>query len=117
VQAIHRAPQAISIPIRESMNSAHSLSQLRGMKESSSFAYQPSQTAHSINPYELNETSFLKNRIQSMANLDPFEPDKEDSKSIVFSTCRSLKNITSPTKISFNYIQPKNVLLPPARPI
>ena len=53
-----------------------------------------------------------------MANLDPFEPDKEDTHSAVFSTCRSLRNITSPSKISFKYLPPKGVQLinPPLSP-
>lgn len=91
------------------------------MKDSDSFSakQRPSMTYLSVvNPYELNETSFLKNRIQSMANLDPFEPDKEETHSAVFSTCRSLRNIASPSKISFNYLSPKGVALtnPPLSP-
>lgn len=97
--------------IRESFDSQHTLpSNLRKDSIHISSVRQQSQTMNSINPYELNETSFLKNRIQSMAHLDPFEPDREDCKSVVFSTCRSMKNITSPPKISFNYLPPKNTL-------
>lgn len=93
--------------IRESFDSQHTLpSNLRKDSIHISSVRQQSQTLNSINPYELNETSFLKNRIQSMAHLDPFEPDREDTKSIVFSTCRSMKNITSPPKIIFNYLPP-----------
>ena len=100
--------------IRESFDSQHTLpSNLRKDSIHISSVRQQSQTMNSINPYELNETSFLKNRIQSMAHLDPFEPDREDNKSVVFSTCRSMRNITSPPKISFNYLPSKQ----PAEPV
>lgn len=36
-----------------------------------------------VNPYEINEASFLKNRIQSLANLEPFEPEHEDNRSMI----------------------------------
>jgi hypothetical protein len=99
---------------------AQPLSPLAAIKESGSFSatQRPSVSFPSVvNPYELNETSFLKHRIQSMANLDPFEPDKDETHSAVFSTCRSLRNIASPSKISFNYLPPKPTpLLKPVLP-
>lgn len=59
--------------IRDSFGSQNTLLSNIKMKDSNNFSgsRQPSQTTNSINPYELNETSFLKNRIQSMAQLDP----------------------------------------------
>jgi hypothetical protein len=104
------------------------------MKESNSFSgILPSQTGHSYSPQGYNDTSFLKNRIHSLANLDVTQqPVQDDARSGVFSTSRSLTNIhnnptpspqphyppqppTSPSsspRISFNYIQPRPQVLP-----
>lgn len=82
------------------------------------------QTVHAYNPYQINQASFLKNRIQSMSQLQPYkvrDDRSEDSKSIVFPSCKSLKSIRlspdkSPTKISFNYYPSVSALRSPVSP-
>lgn len=58
---------------KQSFGSANTLLSNPTMKASNVLSGRIPSSSH-FNPYQINQSSFLKNRIQSLANLQAFEP-------------------------------------------